>query len=286
MIITITCNPAIDKTIKDNNTIFDIGGKGINVSKVLKSLGVDSICTGFIGKDNKNIIYDKLDELDIKHHFIEINGAIRTNTKRIINNELIEENEKGPTPIKEDINNLINYLKQFKNEIVVISGSSNVNIYYDLVKLLKKNNNYVILDADKDLLVDGIKGCPNIIKPNKDEISRLFNIDYDEKVVTKKCKELNMDLICISLGKDGALFINKDKVYKAKALDVKYASAVGAGDAMVASFAYSKLNNYDIKNTISLAIAASCASVETSGTKPPNKDKVFAYQKEVKVELV
>ena len=286
MIITITCNPAIDKTIKDNNTIFDIGGKGINVSKVLKSLGVDSICTGFIGKDNKNIIYDKLDELDIKHHFIEINGAIRTNTKRIINNELIEENEKGPTPIKEDINNLINYLKQFKNEIVVISGSSNVNIYYDLVKLLKKNNNYVILDADKDLLVDGIKGCPNIIKPNKDEISRLFNIDYDEKVVTKKCKELNMDLICISLGKDGALFINKDKVYKAKALDVKYASAVGAGDAMVASFAYSKLNNYDIKNAISLAIAASCASVETSGTKPPNKDKVFAYQKEVKVELV
>ena len=286
MIITITCNPAIDKTIKDNNTIFDIGGKGINVSKVLKSLGVDSICTGFIGKDNKNIIYDKLDELDIKHHFIEINGAIRTNTKRIINNELIEENEKGPTPIKEDINNLINYLKQFKNEIVVISGSSNVNIYYDLVKLLKKNNNYVILDADKDLLVEGIKGCPNIIKPNKDEISRLFNIDYDEKVVTKKCKELNMDLICISLGKDGALFIDKDKVYKAKALDVKYASAVGAGDAMVASFAYSKLNNYDIKNTISLAIAASCASVETSGTKPPNKDKVFAYQKEVKVELV
>ena len=286
MIITITCNPAIDKTIKDNNTIFDIGGKGINVSKVLKSLGVDSICTGFIGKDNKNIIYDKLDELDIKHHFIEIDGAIRTNTKRIINNELIEENEKGPTPIKEDINNLINYLKQFKNEIVVISGSSNVNIYYDLVKLLKKNNNYVILDADKDLLVDGIKGCPNIIKPNKDEISRLFNIDYDEKIVTKKCKELNMDLICISLGKDGALFIDKDTVYKAKALDVKYASAVGAGDAMVASFAYSKLNNYDIKNTISLAIAASCASVETSGTKPPNKDKVFAYQKEVKVELV
>ena len=286
MIITITCNPAIDKTIKDNNTIFDIGGKGINVSKVLKSLGVDSICTGFIGKDNKNIIYDKLDELDIKHHFIEINGAIRTNTKRIINNELVEENEKGPTPIKEDINNLINYLKQFKNEIVVISGSSNVNIYYDLVKLLKKNNNYVILDADKDLLVDGIKACPNIIKPNKDEISRLFNIDYDEKVVTKKCKELNMDLICISLGKDGALFINKDTVYKAKALDVKYASAVGAGDAMVASFAYSKLNNYDIKNAISLAIAASCASVETSGTKPPNKDKVFAYQKEVKVELV
>ena len=286
MIITITCNPAIDKTIKDNNTIFDIGGKGINVSKVLKSLGVDSICTGFIGKDNKNIIYDKLDELDTKHHFIEINGAIRTNTKRIINNELIEENEKGPTPIKEDINNLINYLKQFKNEIVVISGSSNVNIYYDLVKLLKKNNNYVILDADKDLLVEGIKGCPNIIKPNKDEISRLFNIDYDEKVVTKKCKELNMDLICISLGKDGALFINEDKVYKAKALDVKYASAVGAGDAMVASFVYSKLNNYDIKNTISLAIAASCASVETSGTKPPNKDKVFAYQKEVKVELV
>ncbi len=286
MIITITCNPAIDKTIKDGNTIFDIGGKGINVSKVLKNLGVNSICTGFIGKDNKNIIYDKLNELDIEHHFIEIDGAIRTNTKRIINDELIEENEKGPIPNIEDINNLIDYLKQFKNEIVVISGSSNVDIYFYLVKLLRKNNNYVILDADKDLLIEGIKACPNIIKPNKDEIGRLFNMEYDEKVVIDKCRRLNMDLICISLGKDGALFIDKDSVYKAKALNVKYDSVVGAGDAMVASFAYSKLNNYDIVDTIKLAIATSAASVETSGTKAPSKDRVFAYQKEVKVELI
>ncbi len=161
-----------------------------------------------------------------------------------------------------------------------------MDIYFYLVKLLRKNNNYVILDADKDLLIEGIKACPNIIKPNKDEIGRLFNMEYDEKVVIDKCRRLNMDLICISLGKDGALFIDKDNVYKAKALNVKCDSVVGAGDAMVASFAYSKLNNYDIVDTIKLAIATSAASVETSGTKAPSKDRVFAYQKEVKVELI
>ena len=85
-IITITCNPAIDKSIYEDREVFDIGGKGINVSKTLKVLGLDSICIGFVGKDNKELWYNHLDSLNLDYHFIEVDGKIRTNTKRIINN--------------------------------------------------------------------------------------------------------------------------------------------------------------------------------------------------------
>mgnify|MGYP003321160548 CR=1 FL=1 len=228
MIITITCNPAIDKTVYENKIVFDVGGKGINVSRLLKQLGVNSIATGFIGKNNKNIVLDELDRLNIEHHFIEIDGDVRTNTKKIVDKKLYEDNQKGPSITDGDVKRLETYLKQFKNEIIVLSGSCTSNIYYNLVSMLKKNNNYVILDCDNELLADGIKAKPDVIKPNKDEICKLFKCEYDEQIVIEKCKELGLDLVCISLGNEGSLFLCGDDVYKCKALDIDYKNATGA----------------------------------------------------------
>ena len=286
MIITITCNPAIDKTVYDNKTVFDIGGKGINVSKLLKNLDVDTLVTGFIGKENKDIIIDKLNELGIENHFIEIDGSVRTNTKKIINNELFEENEKGPTINDKDKDALINYLRQFRNEIIVLSGSCTLNIYYELLKVLKDNDNYVILDCDGALLKDGIKARPNVIKPNKDEICRYFNCEYKEEKIIENCKKLGLDLICISLGKEGSIFVCGDKAYRINALDIDYKSALGAGDCMVGGIAYSKFNNLDIIETIKLAVACASAACETEGSKAPSKDSIFAKKERVKVQML
>lgn len=283
MIVTITCNPAIDKTIYEDKTVFDVGGKGINVSKVLKNLNVDSIASGFIGKNNKNVVTDELDKLNIKHHFIEVEGDVRTNTKKIINNDLFEENQKGPSISEEDKNNLIDYLKQFSNDIVVLSGSCTSDIYYDLVKTLKENNNYVILDCDNELLVSGIKAKPDVIKPNKNEITKYFNCEYNESEIISKIRQLNLDLVCLSLGESGSIFIYKDKVYKAKSMDVEYRSALGAGDAMVAAIAYSRLNNFDIMETIKLAVACASAVCETEGSKAPDKQSVILKKEKVEV---
>lgn len=283
MIITITCNPAIDKTVYENKTVFDIGGKGINVSRTLKELGVNSIATGFIGRNNKEIILNELDNLNIENHFIEVDGFVRTNTKKIINNKLYEENEKGPIINEEDKNKLLEYLKQFSNDIVIISGSCTENIYYDLVKSLKDNNNYVILDCDNQLLSEGIKANPNVIKPNKDEICRYFNCEYNEHEIIQKAKILNVDLVCISLGDEGSLFIYNGKVYKTKALNIDYLSSTGAGDSMVAGIAYGKINNLDIIETMKLAVACASAACETEGTKPPNKKSVLLKKEEVEI---
>lgn len=288
MIITITCNPAIDKTIYEDKVVYDVGGKGINVSKVLKNLNVPSLCTGFIGKDNKNIILDNLNDLGIKHNFIEVDGKVRTNTKRIINNELFEENEDGPIISDDDVLQLTNYLNSLKNEIVVISGSApssiDPHLYEELIYSLKKNSNYVLLDSSKDLFKYGIKAKPNIIKPNKEEICKYFNVEYEEKIIIEKCRELKIDMVVVSLGSEGALFIFKDEVYKADALKIKCSSSVGAGDSMVASFAYSKLNNLSNEEAIKLAMATSACACQTEGTKPPKFVDIMDNIEKIRIE--
>lgn len=286
MIITITCNPAIDKTVYENKTVFDIGGKGINVSKVLNNLNTKSIVTGFIGNENKDLVVNDLNSLEIENHFIEVKGKVRTNTKYIRDNNLIENNEDGPNITSKDIENLFNYLSNFRNEVIVISGSApkstDKNIYRDMVSLLKKNNNYVILDCANDLFKNAIEAKPNVIKPNKEEICKYFNVEYDKELIINKCKELDIDLICLSLGEDGAIFIGNE-VIECKPLKIKYSSAVGAGDAMVASIAYGKVNNYDLVETIKLAMACASAACETEGTKPPEYDSIMMKINEVKL---
>lgn len=279
MIITVTCNPAIDKTVYGDTTVFDIGGKGINVSKVLKKLNMESIVTGFIGKDNKDLVIDDLNRLGINNHFIEVEGRVRTNTKIITNNELIEKNEDGPQISDEKIDELFTYLKQFNNEIVVISGSApkkcRVTIYLEMIELLKENYNFVILDCSGDLFKEAIKAKPNIIKPNKDEICNYFNCDYNQEDIIDRCKKLDIELVCLSLGDQGAIFI-KDKVYRCKPLNIKYASSVGAGDAMVGALAYGKANSMGLIDTIKLAMACASAACETKGTKAPEYKDIEA----------
>ena len=285
MIVTVTCNPAIDKTVYEDHTDFNIGGKGINVSKVLKKLNTDSICTGFLGKENAQVFYDELDKSGIGHHFIEIDGKARTNSKYIRNNELIEDNEKGPDVNDESIDKLKEYLETLSNDIVVISGSAPKNIdssfYKDLVELLKRHDNYVIADCANDLFKEVVKAKPDMIKPNKDEICTYFKLDYNKDIIIDKCRNLNIDTICISLGSEGALFLKDDYVYEVEPLEVKYVSPVGCGDALVAGMAYGKYNNLEFEDCIRMAIACASASVEMSGSIPPEYEHIMSFKERV-----
>ena len=274
MIITITCNPAIDKTVFNNDISFDVGGKGINVSKVLNVLNTKSLLTGFLGKENKDIVLDDLYRYETD--FVLVDGKTRTNTKTIIRHELIEDNEDGPFIDVKYLKELKDKVSKYSNNIVVISGSTPPNVtdtyYQELVSILKQNNNYVILDASKNQLRNAIKAKPNILKPNKDEVCELFNIEYDEELVIQKCKELindGIEIIVVSLGRDGSLFINSDSVYKVKPIDVEFRSPVGAGDAMVAGLAYSIENKLPYEEMIRLSTSLASCAVESLGSKPP-----------------
>ena len=292
MIVTVTCNPAIDRSIINNNETFDIGGKGINVSKALNTLGQKSMLTGFLGKDNKELVLNDLDSLSLFHHFVLVDGKVRTNTKRIIDNELFEENEKGPFIDDRSKEKLFSYLSTYINSTIVISGSLSENVerdyYAKLITMLKKHNCYVILDCDKQLLKKAIDAKPNVIKPNKKEICELFNIEYDKQLLIDKCKQLvnsGIELVVVSMGKEGSLFINKDHVYQINEIELNYVSSLCAGDSMVAGIAYGKENNMSLLDTIKLAVACARCSVEQTSVFT-NKDKVNSFIENVEISIV
>lgn len=290
MIITVTCNPAIDQTVSKDGTVFDIGGKGINVSKTLRNMGCESVCTGLIGKENQQIILNGLNELGISHHFIEIDGKVRTNLKRIIDGELFEENETGPDLTDDDLQKLFVYLGNFHNETVVISGSAPGNakddIYRKMTALLKENGNRVILDCSGKKLQEGVKAFPDAIKPNAKEICELFGKELKEDALIEACLGLNLPLIVVSMGKEGALFIKDKHAYRCPAVLTEVVSPLGAGDSMVAAIAYSLQNELNLKETITLTMASAAASVRSPGSSPPSFRNILNLKKKVKIEKI
>lgn len=306
MIITVTINPAVDKTVeieelkygelnRFKNVISDAGGKGINVSKAIKALGGNSIASGFIGGSNGVFIETALNKLNINCDFIHIQQNTRSNLKIVENNGRVTElNEPGSKILPNEIDNLIEKLESYANNssLFVLSGSVpdsvDKNIYKVLIEKLKLKGAKILLDADGELFLNGLKAKPNIIKPNRYELENLYNLNHkasDNELIKIGSDILKngIDLVAISLGKEGAIFIDKNNIIKCNALDVKSHSTVGAGDSMVAALAFGIDNNLDFENCIKLAMAASAGAVTTIGTKPPTLDLINQLQKQVEL---
>lgn len=204
MIYTITLNPAIDKTIvldklklgEVNRSIYsrnDIGGKGINVAKVIKNLGYDVCAVGFLGDENKNYVYKKLDEYGIEYNFTEVKGETRTNIKIVENERKIftDINQTGFEVYYEDVDILINNLKSvLKNrDVVVLSGSIpkglDEDIYKQIIIKLKSCGCKVILDADGQVFRKGLEAKPYLIKPNINELKSIMDCDENIESIKK-----------------------------------------------------------------------------------------------------
>jgi 1-phosphofructokinase len=288
MVITVTLNPAIDKTIYVDDLVLngvnrvsksrtDIGGKGINVSKVLKNLGIDSICTGFLGE--KNYFLKELHKNGIETSFIYIDDDIRINTKIIDNvrNLYTDINENGPNISSDDLGRFIDHFSSIchKDDLIVLSGGASssipTDIYAVLIKIAKVKGAYTILDAEGELLTEGIKAKPNIIKPNEFEFKKIIRLgggNRDDMIsAAHDFVDYGIDIVMISLGENGAIYVSDKDVFIAKTSSVKVNSTVGAGDAMVAAIVYSILNNFSAENMVRFAVACGTASVSLEGTE-------------------
>lgn len=304
MIITVTMNPAVDKTVEVEtlqcgelnrlgNIINDAGGKGINVSKTIKALGGSSLATGFIGGSSGMSIENVLNKMQIKCDFVHIDAQTRTNMKVVEKSGRVTElNEPGPQITQSDMQKLIDKLESYAKEdtLFIFAGSVpnsvDKNIYKLLIEKVKAKDSKVFLDADGELFTQALEAKPNIIKPNRFELETLYKMENkasENELIDMGKKLLNsgIDLVAISLGKEGALFLNKDKVVKCDALKVEAHSTVGAGDAMVAALAYSINNNMNFEDCIKLAMATSAGAVTTKGTKPPTLELVEKLKQQV-----
>ena len=297
MIVTVTMNPAIDKTVDidylekgDLNRIkrveMDAGGKGINVSKTIKALGGDSIAAGFIGGRSGSIIKNVLSGMGITTDFVEVEGETRTNLKVVeAKGNVTELNEPGPRVSGPQLEELLCKLEGYAgpDTLFVLAGSIPAGVPGDIYRIITERvhekGSKVLLDADGELFSESLKASPDMLKPNRSELERYFDMDYraSEKELVKLGERLmdgGVSMTAISLGQMGALFLTKDKRYRCQGLKVKAHSTVGAGDAMVAAMAYGWDAKLPLEDCIRICMGVSAGAVTTIGTKPPERKLV------------
>lgn len=309
MIVTVTMNPAIDKTVEIGQLVpgglnrihkveYDAGGKGINVSKTIHELGGESIAAGFLAGNAGRTIESVLKARGIRSDFVWVEGETRTNTKVLEDNgEVTELNEPGPDITESQLNALISKLEGYAADgvLFVLAGSIpngiNIDIYERLIRLLHAKGAKVLLDADGCMFRQALDAGPDIIKPNRAELEEFMGIDYraSDRDLLKTARQLRgkgVNTVAVSMGKSGAMFVRDGYEVRCPALHVKAHSTVGAGDAMVAALSYSFDQNLSDEDTTRICMAASAGAVTTIGTKPPARELVDEFMKQVNIEEI
>ncbi|MGY3756214.1 1-phosphofructokinase family hexose kinase [Helcococcus kunzii] len=278
MIITITPNPAIDiayfiedfkiDNIHKVSKIFKTaGGKGLNVSKVLKILGSDILATGFLGGNSGNYIRNELERIGIKNKFIDTNGETRTtySINDNLNGTTTEIREAGPTISKSENEKFFEYLSSMDDEgnIFACSGSLPNGLdsgFYDRMLDILENNKVIIDTSGANLrhIVFDAKKKPYAIKPNIDEIRDLFGEKIDsmsKRDILEQEAFKNIPIVIISLGKDGCVAKIHNKYYECKVPKIESINPVGSGDSSIAGLAYSISNNLSEVDTLKYSMA-------------------------------
>lgn len=281
MVYTLTLNPAIDYIVNvDNYKHGEVnrtsgekllaGGKGINVSTVLKNLGSDTKALGFLAGFTGEIIRKMLDEDKIKNDFIFLeNGYSRINVK-LKTDEETEINGQGPEISEKFLNELYKKLAYIKSgDALVLAGSIpksiSSDIYCEILEKLSDKSILTVVDATGELLKKSLKYNPFLIKPNRSELEelcvhKLETLD-DISDAASELKKAGAKNVLVSLGADGALLVTEDnQVIYRKAVKGNVINSTGAGDSMVAGFIYGWLEKGDYSYAVDMGISAGSAS--------------------------
>ena len=286
MVYTITFNPALDYIIQvENFKIGEInrtktetilpGGKGLNVSIVLKNLEIENTALGFVAGFTGEELIHKMESQGVKTDFVRVEkGITRINLKiSSISENQVEEtalNGIGPQITKNDMNVLFEKIQKMSTkDIVILSGSIPKNmdkdIYEKICKELKGKGITFIVDSTQELLMNVLKYNPFLIKPNQEELEETLNckISTKEDIVNaaKELKKMGAQNVLVSLGNDGALLLTKeDETYYSKAPKGQVVNTVGSGDSMVAGFLAGYYQTQDYEYALKVGVAAGSAS--------------------------
>ena len=305
MIYTVTLNPSIDYVIKvDKLTTGNInrvneehvypGGKGINVTRILKSLDNDNIALGFVSGFTGDYIINSLQELNLKSDFIKVKeGFTRINVK-VKSEEETEINGQGPKISEEELNQFYKVIdKLVDGDILILSGSIpsclDERLYESIMKKVEDRDIKVIVDATKNLLLNVLKYKPFLIKPNNHELAEMFNVELnstaDVVFYARKLKEMGAQNVLISMGKDGALLVTEnDEVFASSVAKGEVINSVGAGDSMVAGFiaGYLKSNSYEE----ALRLGAASGGATAFSSDLATREFIDKLVDEIKIEKI
>lgn len=282
MIYTVTLNPALDYIMRlsdlnegqvNRSTAEEVfvGGKGINVSVVLKELSVDSTALGFIAGFTGDILVKKLTLMGISTDFVCLkNGFTRINVKLKTQKET-DINALGPIIEKEEYTAFLKKLERLNDgDTLVLSGSVpkslDNNIYEEIIAKICNKKINVVVDAEGELLLNCLKYKPFLIKPNNFELGAIFNTKIDNKetavIYAKRLQEMGGRNILVSLAEKGAVLVDElGDTHFVEAAKGVVINSVGAGDSMVAGFIAGFKETGDYGYALKLGVAAGGATV-------------------------
>lgn len=280
MIYTITLNPAIDLVIvtkkmqpnvvnRTENFELQPNGKGVNVSFILKKLGINNIATGIGGGFTLDYVTAGLKDKDIDTEFFKVKEPTRVNvfTRVLDTNVEYKEVNPGPEIDQATQEKFLGYLKKnLKNhDTVAISGSFSKGIKADILveiaKIAQNKGAHLVIDCSYPAVLDTLQYQTFLLKPNDSELASFFDFhgEMNEEAIVKLAKKLvnaGCQNVLVSLGANGAALINEEHVYFANAPKIKVLNSAGAGDTMLGTFIAGLEKGKSMKEALKFAVAA------------------------------
>lgn len=293
MIYTVTLNPSIDYVVRLESLVTGItnrttseeyyfGGKGINVSCVLAELDLESTAFGFVAGFTGDAIEKGIRNDKIITDFIRLEKGISRINVKIKADDETEINCQGPHIEESELERLLNKVDRINDgDTLVIAGNvPNTmpdDVYERILERIKGKNVRIVVDATKKLLLNSLKYKPFLIKPNRQELSEIFETEIsteaDIEKYAKELQKMGAQNVLISLGGDGAMLIDEfGEKHKQGVLKEKVINTVGSGDSMVAGFiaGYEKEHSYPY----ALKLGSACGNATAFLSGLATKEKI------------
>lgn len=304
-ILSVTLNPSIDVTLWTDGLDFDatnrvlketreVGGKGINVSRVVHSFGLNNLCLAVAGKDNSREFADFLEEDGLHYELLRIDGAVRENLTLRFEENTLKLNRKGPFLSAMMIGALMALItsRMAPGDIVIFAGSlpENVSVrdYVELIIAVKQAGALIVIDSDDLSLEDYCRISPWLIKPNIHEFRRIVEVEGDSLTDVAKAARLlqsrGVEHVLVSMGADGLLCAHADGLVHASSPAVEVKSTVGAGDSALAGFMVGFVKELGVEECVRLAAACGTACAMQEGTAVATREVAFELLDRMQVE--
>lgn len=304
MIYTITANPSIDYVLQlkqltvgvVNRTQADFklpGGKGINVSRILQKLAIDSTAWGFVGGETGQMFTHMLQQHHLNTDFVTVSGDTRINVKVKAEDEETEINGQGPAISAVEKAALLDKVSQINaQDVVIMSGSLPLQLdnqfYLEIAQLVKQLGAQFVIDTTGKALLDTLSLHPLVIKPNHHELAELFQTTFtDTKQIIAAAQELltqGAQNVLVSMAGAGALLVTQEHAYQCNAPKEPVKNSVGAGDSMIAGFVGTWMQNQD--PVASLRQGAACGSATAFSEDLAQKAKIQEVYQKIKITQI
>jgi 1-phosphofructokinase family hexose kinase len=307
MIYTLTLNPAVDReltvpamefdsVLRASESRIDFGGKGFNVSRLLKGMNEPSTAVGFLGGNAGELLQKGLQSLGIGTDFVWVSEETRTNVSIVTqsHDHYIKVNEKGPLvdePEQKELLKKIDSLAK-SGDWWVLAGSLPPgvpnDIYARVVHVLNKHGANAILDTSGESLKLGCAEKPHLVKPNSEEAHALTGLPMDTPAEiaagAAEIRRMGAQNVVISMGKAGALLHTSEETWLTYTPKIQEKNPIGAGDSMVGGLVWALTQGIALKEALGWGVASGAATASLPGTEVGSRPLIEELFSQVRYE--